>query len=97
MSEERCPCNTILLKNQGKKSIKIELFPASLWRSNWRPGKRNIHPTPKARDAKEWFAERYRIRLGGKWFQAERVTKKYSFFTIDECLQVLKLQTVGDL
>ena len=31
MSEIRKPCFTFLLKNQGKKTKKVELFDAKLW------------------------------------------------------------------
>jgi len=55
MSEKRKPKYTILLKEQGKKSKKVELFTKSQWRGECRKdvmlGQR-----------------RFRLRVNGRWW-----------------------------
>jgi hypothetical protein len=50
MSEKRKPTVTILASVKGK-SVKIELFPASLW--------------PRKFGMSDW--SRFRVRMHGKW------------------------------
>ena len=86
MSEIRQPIAALLLKKQGKKTVKIERFPAMLWRRNWQHGKRNVSPQPILDPL--WWQQRSRVRVDGKWYRTTR--KKYNFFTLDEFSAVLQ-------
>jgi len=63
MGEKRKPTLTLLLRKEGKnKSSKIEIYPASLW--NYKKYGRS-------------GAERYRLRVNGKWLKNNKGEKVY--------------------
>jgi len=58
MAERRKPTRVMLLKKQGKRAVKLELYPAKLWSAKFfRIQKR---------------AGRFRIRVNGKWYAARK-------------------------
>lgn len=69
MSEKRKPHFVFLLRNQGKKNLKVELFDSFLWRNKAKAS--NTHG--------ELSRRRYRVRSNGKWFSYEDC--KYTFLT----------------
>jgi len=73
MSEKRKPIMIFLLRKQGKKSVKAELFDA---RKNWQ----NMIP-------RQCFARLFRIRANGKWVKREG--ENHSFFTMYEFRDML--------
>ncbi len=92
MSEIRQPAEIwqiILPRNKGKKvakncRLRIELFPASLWRWNWHLLSRLFYPkVPNSLSARKeyWGKERYRLRINGRWVQEKA---KYQFFTKEQ-------------
>ncbi len=92
MSEIRQPAEIwqiILPKNKGKKvakncRLRIELFPASLWRWNWHLLSRLFYPkVPNSLSTRKeyWQKERYRLRINGRWVQEKA---KYQFFTKEQ-------------
>lgn len=67
MGEKRKPCFEMLLKKDGKRMAKLELFDSDLWKDGgekgWRWGTR---------------AKRYRLRVNGKWNdKANKKNQKY--------------------
>ncbi len=92
MSEIRQPAEIwqiILLKNRGKKNAKkcrlrIELFPAQLWREHWQPLTKLFFPRVPLQTVNRlqyWKKERYRLRINGRWMQEKA---KYQFFTKEQ-------------
>lgn len=79
MSEYRQPqiiWETSLPGNKGKKQAKIELFSASLWREYAMDIKSSNRFSPKVplqlEARNEYFHNRYRVRLNGKFIQGNR-------------------------
>lgn len=73
MSEHRPPIRISLHRLpeiQGKKSIKIEYFPARFWREHVHLHTRLFAPRLPFRndDRNQYFAERFRIRVNGSWY-----------------------------
>lgn len=66
MAEKRKPDVIFLLRNQGKKNQKVELFDANLF------GMRNT--------GREQI-KRYRIRINGKWFDKRKDYEGLTYFT----------------
>jgi len=77
MSEERQKQTTILLRFQGKKTVKIEMFPAGQWRRLFRYGQRERWSEGTTLD-RRWWQGRYRLRVDGRWIS--RDGRKYGFF-----------------
>jgi hypothetical protein len=90
MSDERIPAGVIIVKTprfQGKKNVKIELFKAAQWQRKYRPFKKNVTPRPPVMDHDQvYWAQRYRLRVDGRWHGSAGF--KYTFFTLDEILQL---------
>lgn len=93
MREERLSCASLTLKlpqYRGKKSVKIELFPAKQWSFVLRPGQGrgcgNVSPPLPCRgqDRAEYYSERFRVQVNGKWFKKKR--KQYVFLTLPEVM-----------
>ena len=86
MSEHR-PATRVSLHRlpeiQGKKSIKIEYFPAKFWREYCRLYTEQFAPRlPFRNDERNlYFQERYRIRVNGTWFRGDA---RYTMLTKDE-------------
>ena len=63
MAEKRKPKYTLLLRKQGnEKTNKVELFPASLWKSGEAYSERD-----------NLGRDRFRIRVNGKWWPTDKV------------------------
>lgn len=100
MSEERTPDAIWHFRNaseNGKKTLKIELFGAAKWKHNWNPSTRNMYPRPpsilSARE--EYWEKYYRLRVGGRWYRNSK--SKFHFFTMGEAVEVAeKLITNGE-
>jgi len=86
--ELRQAVKTILLKKPSKPTTKIELFPASLWRTSYKPGRQNVHPRPPSRPDDYWPVY-FRVRLDGRWFRAENIRARYCFFTEPEIVTMI--------
>jgi hypothetical protein len=88
MSETRLPAEIWTKRvpvNDGKKSgdfrtVKIELFPAGLWRFHWEPCSPAFFPkVPLQTEARlDYWRSRYRIRVNGRFVRARA---KYETFT----------------
>lgn len=95
MAEERLACKVILVKDadgSGKKpgdfcTRRVELFRAFQWRRCYRPDKRNMHPRPPIHQADDYWQERFRVRLDGRWYNPGQ--SKYTFLTLDEVLKLV--------
>lgn len=88
MSEERVADAVIKFSNalkQGKKPLKIELFLAEQWRSDWNPYRKTMHPHPPLRK-REYWQQYYRLRIDGRWHG--RKGYKYAFYTLIEAVQL---------
>jgi hypothetical protein len=64
MSEKRKPEIVLFAKKSGKKTFRIELYPAKLW-----PHKRGGG----------WVRSQYRVRIGGKWQFGDKTFTEGSF------------------
>lgn len=69
MGEIRKPVE-VLLRKQGKKVQKIELFPIHLWQSHWEPLAGLFSPKVPLRIGPRtaYWHTRYRVRLDGVWY-----------------------------
>jgi hypothetical protein len=76
---------TILLRKPGKKTVKIELFPAVRWQGVPPYGKQKM--TPKPTHDQRWWKNRVRLMIDGKWHRENG--HKYSFYTRAEVFQLL--------
>ncbi len=94
MSEVRQPTEIwqiILPKKQGKKvaknyRLRIELFPARLWKAHCKPSTTLFHPVVPMHTARRiqfWEKEHYRLRINGCWF---REKAKFQFFTKEQII-----------
>ena len=65
MGEKRKPILTILLRKEGKRLPKIELYPIELWGDKFN----------------NWNSPRYRLRINGKWFKSgeQEIFSKWEF------------------
>lgn len=87
MSEPRKSITDIIVKttgNRGKKSLKIELYPAGYFREHFDIWDRsNWHPKPSLQTVarQRYWKERFRIRVGGKWYGDKA---KYQTYSIEE-------------
>ncbi len=77
MAEKRIPAFIFLLKKQGKRSNKIELFKADLWKDNEKV---------KWLYDDDYFDNRFRLRINGKWYSPY---EQFSFFTKSEIRDIL--------
>lgn len=87
MGESRQPHFVFLLRNQGKKTFKLELFKSTLWGN-----KGFMFGEARGKVDRAY----YRLRVNGKWFNYQRVTDgkiagfyQYSFFTRSEIRDLL--------
>ncbi len=89
MSEIRLPAEIwqiILPKNKGKKvaknsRLRIELFPAKLWKEHWRPLTQLFYPRVPLNTIERknyWERDLYRLRVNGCWIQEKA---KFHFYT----------------
>lgn len=62
MSEHRRPDLIFTIRHSGKRARKVELFRITQWRH-----KRFVRPNGKTIRINS--ADRYRIRVGGRWFR----------------------------
>jgi len=92
MSETRTPeiiWEVSLPGCKGKKQLKIELFPASLWREyamRIKDRKRFSPKIPSLPDAmNEYYATRYRIRVNGRFVLGPK--KTFLTFSKEEIFQ----------
>ncbi|HHL33133.1 MAG TPA: hypothetical protein ENJ30_02070 [Desulfobulbaceae bacterium] len=95
MSEVRTPdaiWRFRIAGEDGKKTLKIELFRAGQWRRSWRPYKRNMYPRPPIRKPEYWHT-RYRLRIDGRWFGKEGF--KYRFLTIEQATRLVSRLTIN--
>lgn len=90
MSDERLPCEVWVKKikdlpeNQGKKSVKIELFLAKQWVHKSRKGSKcKIKPNIYRSACLDAM---YRLRIDGKWLQAEGY--HLWFLTYQEAIEI---------
>ncbi len=80
MAEKRVPSFIFLLKKQGKKSSKIELFKAAIWRDKYKV-RRSLDDSYK-----DFLSKQFRLRINGKWYCP---LGRYSFFTKSEIKEIL--------
>jgi len=88
MSEERIADMVWRWENaatQGKKPLRIELYRAEQWRTNWSPYRKTMHPHPPLRDRSYW-QQYYRLRVDGKWHGESKF--KYTFYTLEQAARL---------
>lgn len=72
--------------NKGKKVVKIDLFPATMFKDKCLPGSKwKVYPLVRFTSGLENL---YRIKLNGKWYNKDGY--HYYFLTKDEVYEVLK-------
>ena len=98
MSEERVADAVIKFSNalkQGKKPLKIELFLAEQWRSNWNPYRKTMHPHPPLRNREPFWQDYYRLRVDGRWHRTAK--HKYCFYTLEEAIRMAAMMSKGQI
>ncbi len=95
MSEWRQPSLVIpmLAKNKGKKSAKISIYEARLWKKKGKDCRHVIFPRGSA--YRGYFEDKYRVQINGKWLNEPNF--QYTFFTLAEIDKMISGYTVEAL
>jgi hypothetical protein len=88
MSEHRKPISSLTISfatNKGKKTTRIDIFPAYLFAGKWSPYTNKFHPKLPLHSKKrsEKWKSLYRVRINGQWFSTRA---KYTLLTKQQIL-----------